>query len=404
MKDIVRARLFTARLCATLLGLCAPAAAQLAPATVPIPEDVAGNKELATVTRELCRKEIVILGENGFHGDGKTMAFKAEIVRDLIEKCRFRAVYFESSFYDFLAIDRAIRVGQPVTTEMVASAIGGKWNYSEDLKPLIPFLRSAAEKGRIGLGGLDDQLGARGMFYSLEQMPVDLAKNLNPDVRQSCQAQLRRRIWSDFPRESPYSTADRDRLLQCTASMKQAIQARQHGATTARDDLAMIASIERALSRDFQQGPQFVSGRDASMDENFRWLAGRLPRHAKVIIWTANEHATRDPAAADIFGGGSNLGTQIAKKYGHRAFALGFSAASGSYRWSSREVKQIAPAPSGSLEASAEFEGGAAYLDNTRLRALKSRQGALYGHKYVVADWSKAFDGVVVFQEERPPR
>src|SRR4051812_41972499 len=129
---------------------------------------------LRAAERDLCGRQVVLLGENGFHGDGKTVAFKAALVRRLVTRCGFRAVFFESSHYDFIAVQRAVRQGEPVTEGMISSAIGGIWNKDRELAPLMPFLARQARAGRVVPGGLDDQLGSAGAFYSLEAMPGEL--------------------------------------------------------------------------------------------------------------------------------------------------------------------------------------------------------------------------------------
>ena len=63
---------------------------------------------------------------------------------------------------------------------------------------------------------------------------------------------------------------------------------------------------------------------------NLRWLAARLPFHPKIIIWAANAHVAKDTRVAPPFAGGRNLGSYVREAYGSRAFALGFTAASGS--------------------------------------------------------------------------
>src|SRR4051812_36858613 len=103
-------------------------------------EDPGELVALNAAINDLCRRDVVMLGENGYHGDGRTVAFKAALIRILVRRCRFNAVFFEASHYDFIEISRRLRVGEPVSADMVSSSIGQIWNRDEELSPLIPFL------------------------------------------------------------------------------------------------------------------------------------------------------------------------------------------------------------------------------------------------------------------------
>ena len=97
------------------------------------------DKTLATAARDVCAKQVVLLGEAA-HGDGATEAFKTGLVRRLIQRCGFRALFFEASHYDFLEIERQVAAGKPVTGGMVSSAIGGLWNRDQPVAEMSSFL------------------------------------------------------------------------------------------------------------------------------------------------------------------------------------------------------------------------------------------------------------------------
>src|SRR5215471_16793304 len=114
--------------------------------------------ETDRVVRDLCGKDVAMLGESPLHGFGKTLEFKVEVVRRLVDECHFNAFFIESGIYDFLNIQRRLKSGQEVTEAMVAAAIGGLW-ATREVEPLIPFLLKKARAGSVVLGGPDDQLG-----------------------------------------------------------------------------------------------------------------------------------------------------------------------------------------------------------------------------------------------------
>jgi erythromycin esterase-like protein len=357
--------------------------------------------------RDLCGKQVALLGENGFHGDGKTVGFKTALVQRLVRRCGFRAVYFEASHYDFLAIQRAVRRREPVTEAMVSSAIGGIWNRDRELAPLVPFLTRSAVAGRLTLGGLDDQLGGVGEFYSLETMPAELAAFLPPGRREPCRTALRQRMQWRYSQTSPHDETSVARVAACAAEMRIALRASGVDSASRSEYVSMLDNIERALARDFLgNGTAQVAGRDRSMYLNFRSLAAHLKPRTKIVVWSENSHVAKDAALDPAFPPRANLGAFLHRDYGRRAFALGFSATAGAFRWSRGQSKPIPAAPVGSLEAALIGAGDeAVYAGPAALTALGSRPGSLYDHRSsVTARWADLFDGIVVFREERPPK
>jgi erythromycin esterase-like protein len=355
----------------------------------------------------LCDSRIAMLGENGFHGDGRTSAFKSRLVRALVERCGFTVVAFESGAYDFIAIERAIRRGDDVSRDMVASAIGGLWNQNVEVQSLIDFLSGEAADGQIRLVGLDDQVGSRGAFYSLEAMPLELASYLDEGRRGSCAASLRQRIWSAYSTSSPYAEDTRRGLRACLDEIEAAVEDRSQDDEV--EILRMIANFRRTLDGDFHSSAERQRSRDASMFANLVEIEhDGGPAAPKVIVWAANGHITRRPVPGSAFEGSANLGAHIGQRYGHDAYALGFTAAGGSYRYTVRTPREIPAAPPGSLEdlALAEIpaEESAAFRPAEWLEAQGSVAGAAFNdHQYSMNRWGDYYDGIVVFRAERPP-
>lgn len=380
------------------------AALALAAAT-PADEARAWEPALRAAERDLCGKQVALLGEDGAHGEGKSVAFRAVLIRRLVTRCGYRAVFFEASHYDFLAVMRAARQHGPVTEAMVLSAIGRKWNQDEELAPLASFLTAEAREERVTLAGLDDQIAIAGMFYSLDTMPAELAQFLPAGRREECSATVGQRTRWEYSKSSPHDPASIARVRSCLGDMREAIS-RSPADPDLRDErLEMIANAERAISRDFNETRANIAGRDRSMFLNFRWLAARLKPGTKIIVWAANQHVAKDAALDPDFTAGQNLGAYIHAAYGSRAFALGFSAASGSFRWSRGEFRPIVPAAPGSLEALLTAGAGeAAYAGPARLQSLGERSSVLFSfQKPASAHWSRMFDGLVVFRASRPP-
>lgn len=84
---------------------------------------------------------------------------------------------------------------------------------------------------------------------------------------------------------------------------------------------------------------------------NFQWLLSRLPAHSKVIVWAANTRVAKDMRGVPGEEGVVPFGSYIRRKFKSRAFALGFSAYSGSYAMTGQPVRPWSVAPDDSLEA-----------------------------------------------------
>jgi len=118
-----------------------------------------GMAEVGPVVHALCGKSVAMLGESPVHGFGKTLEFKVEVVRRLVDGCHYSALFIESGTYDYIHIEKELKSGHDVTDSMISAAIGGLW-ANKEVQSLIPFLTQKVQARRLILGGLDDQLGA----------------------------------------------------------------------------------------------------------------------------------------------------------------------------------------------------------------------------------------------------
>jgi erythromycin esterase-like protein len=145
------------------------------------------------------------------------------------------------------------------------------------------------------------------------------------------------------------------------------------------------------------------------MARNFEWWSARLPRDARIVVWTATTHAARAPGAKPVLPRGVlPLGARLAERWGDRLAVIGFTALQGQWARAGRPSQPLTPLPPNALEALA-FAGrvsgdtaGWAYLDRGMLRTLGSVPSRLFGN-ITTADWSTAFDGVVVIRDEGAP-
>jgi erythromycin esterase-like protein len=355
----------------------------------------------------MCGKSVALIGESPVHGFGRTLEFKVEVVRRLIDDCHYNAVLFESGIYDFLNIQEQVKSGHDVTDSMIAAAIGGLW-ANQEVQPLIPFLRERVRSDRVYLGGLDDQLG-RGT-WAQKEMPSALASSLPGDERARCLAILEKHMLWQYTSDTPYGPQDKARILDCLDSVK--AQLSETSSPARADDLAIIDSLERQFDRDFQNVPPgmdadtlWTNERDRSMYLNFRWLLSRLPRPSKVIVWAATAHVAKELSTVPGDESRIPLGFYIHRDFKSRAFALGFSAYSGSYAMVGQPVRPLRPAPQGSLEGRllADHDGDMVYLSRSELRNSGPIAARPLGTNFTTARWDRVLDGLVIFRREQAP-
>ena len=388
------------------IALAALSSIALSQPTSSAPAYAGDQNALTAVTHGLCPRSLVMLGESATHGDGHTEAFKVALVERLVDECGFDTVLFEANHYEFIPIARQLRAHKAVTVDQLSSAIGGLWKFDREFQPLVPFLLAKAQAGQIALGGVDDQLGQLGQDYANGEMVTELTGFLPQQERQSCSLALHRRIYSDYTAAAPYSPADRSQITACLSEIERVVTADMTTDPTGREERReMTFAVQRWIARDFTADAEQIVGRDRSMFRNFTWLRQQTPRRRKVILWAATVHIAKqgDPTWADHTG--TNFGSFVHQEYGTQSFSLGFSALTGSYRQSRRDIHEVPVPPQTSLEAQASqgVSSDTVYLGPSRLTALGIVPGAIFRHSYQTLPWADFLDGVVVFHEEWPP-
>lgn len=379
----------------------------LLPGRIEAASPAANITDAGSVVRQMCGKSIALIGESPVHGFGKTLEFKVQLVRHLIDQCHFNAVFFESGIYDFLNIQEQAKSGHDATDSMIAAAIGGIW-ANKEVQPLIPFLQEKVTNGRVYLGGLDDQLG-RGS-WAQKEMPAALAAYLPRGQKARCLGILQKQMLWQYTSDAPYGPQDKARILACLDSI--GAQLGETSAPGRTDALAMIGSLKRRFDRDFQNVPPGMDAdtlwwneRDRSMHLNFRWLLTQLPPHSKVIIWAATVHVAKELSTVPGEEDRVPLGFYIHRDFGSRAFALGFSAYSGSYAMVGQPVRPLSPAPQNSLEGRsfAGDDGNTVYLSRSELRKIGPIAARPLGTNLTTARWDQVLDGLVIFRREHAP-
>lgn len=392
---MIRAR----RLVATMLSaLLLVAFAGAAGAAEPMMFDRRESIEIDRLVRDVCRRDIVLLGEDANHGGGRTLEIKTEIVKRLAARCGFGAVIFESQFYDLLAHARAVDAGTATAGDL-ADAIGPLWSRAQEAQPLIAFLHAETMAGRLRVAGMDPQVGGITGHYARRELGGALAAALDGEHGVACRAEIDRHNGWLYDDAQPFDDAAQRRLRACSDAIRAAVASR--GIDPASDIAAMAGAYARYL--DMALGGD-GDMRDLGMFEALQWHRARWPKGTKIVVWCATVHAAKrlDGVAPEM----RPLGAHVHAAYGDRVAAIGFSARSGTFGnpGASGAPNALTPADPHALESVALGEGdaGLRYIDRKRLRKLGTIAARPINYRKVhAAPWVEMLDGIMVLREER---
>lgn len=359
----------------------------------------APNPELERLVDDVCRKPVVVLGEDSGHGAGNSIATKVSLVERLIDRCGFSAVLFESPIYDFVDLERQYAAGTAESLQL-ADAVGAIWSATREFDPLVDYLHRKASTGKVRLGGIDFQPTSATSAYQHRRLAADLTRQLPAPDRGRCESEIDRHTNWRYSDQSLYDNAALERLRACANSIESSLNSASRSEMTQRDAL-MAANLSKYFQFQNLSGTPDASLRDLAMYENVVWYRAHLPSNAKIIIWCATIHGakqSRFPA------GKKNMGLRLHELLGDRLAVIGFSALSGNY--GRQKPQALAPASPDSLEARAFADSrdrDVRYLDAKELRRFGkvSARAISYGASEK-ADWSELVDGLIVLGQERP--
>lgn len=355
------------------------------------------HRALDALVKDVCGKQLVLLGEDANHASGATLALKVELVKRLVNECHYSAVLFESQIYDFIDLQHAMDA-KTATPEQVNATLGGLWSKARETVPLVDFLYSNAMAGRITLGGLDPQIGGATQRYTQQKLPTLLAGYLRDARARECETEFLRLTSWQYDNITQYDATTRAWLRSCLIDIQTSIAKEKTNAANREADV-MTTNLLRYL--DMSNGNDF-NVRDRAMFNNIVWNLSRLPKGAKVIVWCATVHALKAqmPNSPD-----TAMGALVHAKFKGHSAAIGFSALSGSFGRPGKPPTVLDVAAPESLEGRvfAEAADAIRYLDRTQLSGFGSVNArALNYRESEPAAWATLLDGLVVLREEQP--
>ncbi|MBX3713555.1 MAG: erythromycin esterase family protein [Lysobacter sp.] len=375
-----------------LLWLCAASAAE---AQSPPPFDRRASAELDRLVRDVCRRDVVLLGEDANHGGGRTLEIKIELVKRLVERCGFGGIVFESSIYASLELERRLAQGVATGGDIV-DATGQLWFRAREAQPLPAFLLQAARDGRLRIGGMDIQPVARPGRYTGSRLAMELSAVLDASRRGACEAEIQRHNRHDYDDAHPLDDAAQARLHDCIDAIRAATQATGTDSALARMADAYGRYLDMAMTGDGDV-------RERAMFDHLMWYRDRWPPGTKIVVWCATVHGAK--ALHGVAPSMRPMGADVHARFGRRSAVIGFTALSGAFgHGGANPPLRLRDAPPEALEPRMLAEGAdVRYLDAKRLAKLGIVAARPINYRTVhAADWSRILDGLVVLREERP--
>lgn len=351
----------------------------------------AARAEVQRAVALSCGATTVLLGEAS-HGTATAIDLKATLVQELVARCGFTHIVFESQLYDFEALKRKYATSSATMGDLL-NAIGGLWATSKELDGLAQFLHDRALTHRLTLSGIDGQVGGSMNLYSQTGLAADLTTSLPPGRREECSTEIQRLNQWRFDASHPYDERFKAMLSVCLCD-----------ATLATPEANLAQRLLLSSYSGFLELPakDYANQRDRLMFQNFASIMRTMPQGTKSIVWTASRHALL-AGYRDIV----SLGSLMARESPGAVKAIAFVAKEGTYGFQGGSAQAIEPAPPGTVEADAFTggnESGVVFLSGSELSRLNGRPSRLLGYKsFLEGPWAKLFDGVFVARTERVP-
>ena len=372
--------------------------------------------DLQPLKAAIGNSRIVLLGEQS-HGDGTTFLAKARLIAFLHQEMGFDVLAWESGLWDVRQVWQHVQAGEAV---LPASRRGifGIWTGSQEVLPTLDYVQETVGTAHpLELAGFDNQLTGTlardSLTLLMERFGRRIGSAVPDDPEWPAAAATLQHLAATGDINTHPSAADQTRLLHLLAALKADAAAK---AGTDRDALFWAQALESITT--FAQmmwatTPGVVTAqdnnpRDAQMGKNLVWLANVWYPGKKIIVWAASSHIARDAEQLASAGGAHpyqtgwsvHMGGEAYQVLGAQMYAIGFTAAAGSFGRYGDIPAPMPPLRAGSLEAYFKESGLTnAFVDFRSPPAggewLRSVYARPFGYGYMTGDWTRVLDGMV---------
>lgn len=319
--------------------------------------EAANFSDLRSLVPYLSDKRIVQLGESG-HGVAEFNQVKVRLIKFLHEEMGFNVIAFESGLFDCYYANDNVSSFTPV--DMMTNSIFGVW-HTWEVVPLFEYLKQVSnESSPLTLAGFDIQVSSpkagshRPEFLSqlVAMVDTDFAEH----VYEVDTEYVSRHREEDYILENKdVLIAEYEIVVNFIDENREELMAKSSGNPAA---VGVARQIAWSVTKEIEYLFTYYTGwpgaafevRDRSMAENVDFLISELYPEEKIIIWAHNAHVCHDRRARPEMYGNS-MGKWIVESHRPELYTIGLYMYRGEAAWNNREVYQVTPVISGSVES-----------------------------------------------------
>lgn len=308
-------------------------------------------------------KRIVELGESG-HGVAQFNQAKVRLIKFLHQECGFSVIAFESSIFDCFYTYENSSSMTPI--QMMINSIYGVW-YTWEVELLFEYIKESQKTNNpLTLAGFDVKPSSFG-FKAHPQFFKDVISKVDSNFANTVyhlDSLLVAKAFEDPEKFMDYLAKNEENLVfqyenivyfldQHMTELKQAYLDNQRIPLIARQaawSMTVFIHVWAAFSAN-----DYVSGfesRDKGMADNIGFLLEELYPDSKIIVWAHNAHIRHNNIeVTNLNPQPQSMGTWLAQKHSHELYTIGLYMYRGKAATNAREIYNITPAVSGSLES-----------------------------------------------------
>lgn len=363
----------------------------------------------------LANKRIVQLGESG-HGVAEFSEVKVRLIKFLHEELGFDVIAFESSIFECFYTNDLIKTKS--SEEAILNSIFRVW-YTSDLKDLFSYLRNTLETDHpLILAGFDVQISSATGARNRPAFFKKIISKIDPEYAGrffDFDSVFVRNHWDD-----EYLLNNKDSLVvqytdltnffnlyfdELVQAYRDSLQTLLIARQTA---LSMPIYIEQRTSVNEMRAYEI---RDKGMADNLEYLMNEIYPEKKIIVWAHNAHIRHDDKATKGSFPTRNMGSWLAQRHRNELYTIGLYMYRGSAASVYREIYDIQPSLSGSLESifyrirkkysfvdisRIEYEAGNSWM----FKELLAKDDGLIYNKIVLKD---QYDAILFIDTVSPP-